>query len=54
MELEKTPYEIMANKKTTLKYFNVFGGKFFVLKDDDHLWKFEAKAHEGIFLGYSL
>ena len=24
-EQEKTPYEIMANKKPTLKYFHVFG-----------------------------
>ena len=24
---EKTPYELMANKKPTLKYFHVFGGK---------------------------
>ena len=23
---EKTPYELMANKKPTLKYFHVFGG----------------------------
>ena len=53
-ELEKTPYEIMANKKPTLKYFHVFVGKCFVIKDDEHLCKFEAKANEGIFLGYSL
>ena len=50
---DKTPYEIMANRKPTLKYFHVFGGKCFVLKDE-HLGKFEAKADEGIFLGYSL
>ena len=30
---DKTPYEIMANRKPTLKYFHVFGGKCFVLKD---------------------
>ena len=51
---EKTSYEIMANKKPTLKYFHVFGGKCYVLRDDEHLGKFEAKAREGIFLGYSL
>ena len=51
---ERTPYEIMANKKPTLKYFHVFGGKCFVLRDDEHLGKFEAKASEGIFLGYLL
>ena len=53
-EHEKTPYEIMANKKPTLKYFHVFGGKCYVLRDDENLGKFEAKASEGIFLGYSL
>ena len=53
-EHEKTPYEIIANKKPTLKYFHVFGGKCYVLRDDEHLGKFEAKASEGIFLGYSL
>ena len=50
----KTPYEIMNNKKPTLKYFHVFGAKCFVLKDgDDRRGKFEAKAHEAVFVGYS-
>ena len=53
-DLMKTPYEIMNNKKPTLKYFHVFGAKCFVLKDgDDRRGKFEAKAHEAIFVGYS-
>ena len=50
----KTSYEVMANKKPTVKYFHVFGAKCFTLKDDEQLGKFESKAHEGIFLGYSL
>ena len=50
----KTSYEIMANKKLTVKYFHVFGAKCFTLKDDEQLEKFESKAHEGIFLGYSV
>ena len=50
----KTSCEIMANKKPTVKYFHVFGAKCFKLKDDEKLGKFESKAHEGIFLGYSL
>ena len=50
----KTPYEIMNNKKPTLKYFHVFGAKCFVLKDgDDCRGKFEAKAHEASSVGYS-
>ena len=48
---EKTPNEILANKKPTLKFFHVFGGKCFVMKDDEHLGKFKTKAQEEIFLG---
>lgn len=51
---EKTPYELMANKKPSVKYFHVFGGKCYVLKDGELLGKFDAKAEEGIFRGYSL
>ena len=47
---EKTPYELMANKKPSVKYFHVFGGKCYVLKDDEHLGKFDVKDEEGIFL----
>ena len=53
-DLMKTPYEIMYDKKPTLKYFHVFGAKCFVLIDGDDLrGKFEAKAQEAIFIGYS-
>ena len=53
-DLMKTPYEIMNDKKPTLKYFHVFEAKFFVLKyGDDRHGKFEAKAHEAFFVGYS-
>ena len=53
-DYNKTSCEIMANKKPIVKYFHVFGAKCFTLKYDDQLGKFESKAHEGIFLGYSL
>ncbi|KAK1379914.1 hypothetical protein POM88_026658 [Heracleum sosnowskyi] len=53
-DLMKTPYEIMNNKKPTVKYFHVFGAKCFVLIDDNvKRGKFEAKAQEAIFVGYS-
>ena len=53
-DLMKTPYEVMNDKKPTIKYFHVFGSKCFVLKDgDDRRGKFEAKAHEAVFVGYS-
>ena len=44
----------MANKIPTVSYFHVFGGKCFILIEDEHLGKFEAEAREGIFLGYSV
>ena len=44
----------MNDKKPTLKYFNVFGAKCYVLNDgDDRRGKFEAKAHETVFVRYS-
>ena len=53
-DLMKTSYEIMNDKKPTLKYFHVFGAKCFVLKDgDDRRGKFKAKTHEAVFVGYS-
>ena len=49
----KTPYEILNEQKPSIKYFHVFGARCFVLKDgDDRRGKFEAKAYEGIFVGY--
>ena len=37
---EKTPYELMAHTKPSVKYFHVFGGKCYVLKDGyEHLGK---------------
>ena len=45
----------MNDKKPTLKYFHVFGAKCFVLKyGDDRRGKFETKAHEAVFVGYSI
>ena len=34
---KKTSYEIMANKKSNVKYFHVFGAKCFTLKGDNCL-----------------
>ena len=52
--LDKTPYEILKNKRPNVSYFKVFGCKCFILNDKDYLGKFDAKSDEGIFLGYSL
>ena len=48
-----TPYEIINNRKPNVKFFHVFGCRCFIMNLKDNLSKFQAKADEGIFLGYS-
>ena len=49
----KTAYEIWNGKKPRIKYFRMFGSKWYILNDRENLGKFYAKSDEGIFLGYS-
>ena len=51
--LNKTPYELWNNRKSKISYLRVFGCKCFILNTKDNLEKFDSKADEGIFLGYS-
>ncbi|GKD59063.1 retrovirus-related pol polyprotein from transposon TNT 1-94 [Tanacetum coccineum] len=51
--INKTPYEILRNRKLSLEYFRVFGCKVFILNAKVHLTKFDPKSYEGVFLGYS-
>ena len=52
--LKKTPYELFNGRKPNISYLHVFGCKCFVLNNGkENLGKFDAKADEGIFLGYS-
>ena len=41
------------SRKPNVAYFKVFGCKCFVLNTKDNLGKFDAKAYEAIFVGYS-
>ena len=50
---DKTPYELRYGKLPTIKHFKVFGRKCFIKNIDEKLGKFEPRADEGIFLGYS-
>ena len=36
-----------------MKYFRVFGSRYYVLKDHENLGKFESNSEKRIFLGYS-
>ena len=50
-----TPYQLFKGKKPTLNFLHVFGCKCFVLRNQgENLGKFEAKADEGIFVGYAV
>ena len=49
----KTAYELINQRKPSIKFLRVFGCRCFVLNDRDNLGKFDQKADEGIFLGYS-
>ena len=50
---DKTPYELWYGNPPTMKHFRVFGSKCFIKNNDEKLGKFEPRADEGIFLGYS-
>ena len=51
--LNKTSYELWNNWKPKISYLRVFGCKYFILNTKANLGKFDSKADEGIFLGYS-
>ena len=50
---KKTPYELWRGKKPVVKYFRIFGSDCYILRNRDHLEKFDAKSDEGYFLWYS-
>ncbi|GJS97260.1 retrovirus-related pol polyprotein from transposon TNT 1-94 [Tanacetum coccineum] len=49
----KTPYELMQDKKSDLSFFYVFGALCYPTNDNDDLGKLDAKADIGIFVGYT-
>ncbi|GJV37875.1 retrovirus-related pol polyprotein from transposon TNT 1-94 [Tanacetum coccineum] len=50
----KTPYELFHGRTPTLSFMRPFGCLFTILNTIDHLGKFDGKADEGFFIGYSL
>ncbi|GJT47285.1 retrovirus-related pol polyprotein from transposon TNT 1-94 [Tanacetum coccineum] len=49
----KTPYELMQDKKLDLSFFHVFGALCYPTNDNDDLGKLDAKADIGIFVSYA-
>ncbi|GKE06683.1 retrovirus-related pol polyprotein from transposon TNT 1-94, partial [Tanacetum coccineum] len=50
---DKTPYEIFRERIPDINYFHVFRCHVFIHNHKDHLGKFDAKANDRCFLGYS-
>ncbi|GJR75104.1 retrovirus-related pol polyprotein from transposon TNT 1-94 [Tanacetum coccineum] len=50
----KTPYELFHCRTPTLSFMRPFGCPVIILNTIDHLGKFDGKADEGFFVGYSL
>ncbi|GKA55769.1 putative ribonuclease H-like domain-containing protein [Tanacetum coccineum] len=51
---KKTPYELFHGRTPTLSFMRPFGYPVTILNNIDHLDKFDGKANEGFFVGYSL
>ncbi|GJR11464.1 putative ribonuclease H-like domain-containing protein [Tanacetum coccineum] len=50
----KTPYELFHGRTPTLSFMRPFGCPITILNTIDHLAKFDGKANECFFVGYSL
>ncbi|GJW44528.1 ribonuclease H-like domain-containing protein [Tanacetum coccineum] len=50
----KTPYELFLSRKPALGFMRPFGCPVIILNTIDHLGKFDGKADEGFFVGYSI
>ncbi|GJT86497.1 retrovirus-related pol polyprotein from transposon TNT 1-94 [Tanacetum coccineum] len=53
LRYNKTPYELMQDKKPNLSFFHVFGLLCYPTNDHEDLGKFDAKADIRIFVGYT-
>ncbi|GJW59019.1 retrovirus-related pol polyprotein from transposon TNT 1-94 [Tanacetum coccineum] len=52
LRYNKTPYELMHEKKPDLSFLHVFGSLCYPTNDSEDLGKFKPKADIGIFVGY--
>nr|GEX24557.1 hypothetical protein [Tanacetum cinerariifolium] len=50
----KTPYELFRGRTPALSFMRPFGCHVTILNTLDHLGKFDRKAYEGYFVGYSM
>ncbi|GJU01377.1 retrovirus-related pol polyprotein from transposon TNT 1-94 [Tanacetum coccineum] len=50
---DKTPYDIINDRKTTLKHLHIFGCTCYLTRDGENLDKMKEKGDLCIFVGYS-
>nr|GEV09095.1 hypothetical protein [Tanacetum cinerariifolium] len=50
---DKTPYELMNKRKPNIKFFCVFGCRYYLLNDYEDVEKLKEKGDIGVFFGYS-
>ncbi|GJS10178.1 putative ribonuclease H-like domain-containing protein [Tanacetum coccineum] len=50
----KTPYELIHGRTLLIDFMKPFGCPVIILNTRDHLGKFDGKADEGFFVGYSV
>ncbi|GJT13572.1 retrovirus-related pol polyprotein from transposon TNT 1-94 [Tanacetum coccineum] len=50
----KTAYDVFRGRSPDISYFHVFACPLHIYNHRDHLGKFDEKADDGFFLGYSL
>nr|GEZ99453.1 retrovirus-related Pol polyprotein from transposon TNT 1-94 [Tanacetum cinerariifolium] len=50
---EKTPYHIINDRKSSVKFFYIFGSVCYIVRDGENLDKIKEKGDECIFVGYS-
>ncbi|GKB39221.1 ribonuclease H-like domain-containing protein, partial [Tanacetum coccineum] len=50
----KTPYELIRGRTPLIDFMKPFGCHVTILNTKDHLGKFDGKANEGFFVGYSV
>nr|GEX55646.1 retrovirus-related Pol polyprotein from transposon TNT 1-94 [Tanacetum cinerariifolium] len=50
---EKTPYHIINDRKSSVKFFHIFGSLCYIVGDGENLDKMKGKSDTCIFVGYS-
>ncbi|GJS57046.1 putative ribonuclease H-like domain-containing protein [Tanacetum coccineum] len=50
----KTPYELIRGRTPLINFMKPFGYHVTILNTKDHLGKFDGKANDGFFVGYSV